>query len=198
MESRQVFAVRISAELSTRPTYCINHSKRWMAFSFRKVMFKVEISIIWNIMLIHVLIKDIQWRAKWLSGKKLNDVAFSSNVKRYIDTRWNYLIHFKFLQMSSLVEWLTNQTSRLPPFSSHPPSTPPHSPLHPCCVWPNAMESNCGQKTTFNDYFIPECWGERSHRQVISTKEGDLFFRHTIFRQQRILLTWLRLKQQNK
>lgn len=37
-----------------------------------------------------------------------------------------YLIHFKFLQMSSLVEWLTNQTSRLPPFSSHPPSTPLH------------------------------------------------------------------------
>lgn len=71
----------------------------------------------------------------------------------------------------------------------------------PCCAWPDVAESNCGPKTTFNDYFI---WvqRERSHRRALLTKEAGFFSLFSVvspvLAQQRILLTQLRLKHQNK
>lgn len=71
-------------------------------------------------------------------------------------------------------------------------------------VWPIVTESNCRQKTTSNDYFI--CTSEPE--SVIQWKVTDRYFQQKNkapflfpthnFRQQRILLTWLRLEHQNK
>ncbi len=66
-------------------------------------------------------------------------------------------------------------------------------------VWPIVTESNCRQKTTSNDYFIWESKREWkvTDRYFQQKEEAFLFPTHN-FRQQRILLTWLRLEHQNK
>lgn len=76
------------------------------------------------------------------------------------------------------------------------------STLDPFCfpsVWPIVTESNCRQKTTSNDYFIWESEREWkvTDRYFQQKEEAFLFPTHN-FRQQRILLTWLRLEHQNK
>lgn len=72
-------------------------------------------------------------------------------------------------------------------------------------VWPIVTESNCSQKTTSNDYFI--CTSERQGAAASEKSQTGTFNKRTRppflfpthnFRQQRILLTWLRLEHQNK
>lgn len=68
-------------------------------------------------------------------------------------------------------------------------------------VWPIVTESNCRQKTTSNDYFIWEPEREREWKvtdRYFQQKEKAFLFPTHNFRQQRILLTWLRLEHQNK
>lgn len=92
------------------------------------------------------------------------------------------------------------------PYSSSPVIHLALSSPDPSCfpsVWPIVTESNCRQKTTSNDYFICKSerarWPVKSHRQVLSTKgRGPFLFPTHNFRQQRILLTRLRLEHQNK
>lgn len=94
------------------------------------------------------------------------------------------------------------------PYSCSPAIHLALSSPHPVClpiVWPIVTESNCRQKTTSNDYFICtfECQGaaasEKSQTGTFNkrTRPPFLFPTHN-FRQQRILLTWLRLEHQNK
>lgn len=94
------------------------------------------------------------------------------------------------------------------PYSRSPAIHLALSSPYPVCfpsVWPIVTESNCRQKTTSNDYFI--CTSERQGAAASEKSQTGTFNKRTRppflfpthnFRQQRILLTWLRLEHQNK